>query len=152
MLTSEEVQSFKQEGHRPAGLCRRGYRCPVARAVLGPFGVHDRRSRPVARASRWLSTGSALWQPARTPVHSQRSSAAPLAAADAASSGVARPERERWSMPGGHLDGYPGEGCQAVLMDWSDVLRRGYARRGYVYWPGQPSNRPPLLSPISGPD
>ena len=45
---------------------------------------------------------------------------------------------EKWAMPtSGHLDGYPGEGCQAVLMVGAttylyDVEPGGGA---YVYWP-----------------
>ena len=48
-------------------------------------------------------------------------------------------EDSSWRMPqSGHLDGYPGEGCQAVLMIGMttylyDVLPKG---GGFVFWPG----------------
>ncbi len=37
----------------------------------------------------------------------------------------------------GHLDGYPGEGCQAVLMLGATTYLHDVASRGgcYVYWP-----------------
>ena len=47
------------------------------------------------------------------------------------------PEREKeWAMPeSGHLDGYPGEGCQAVLMVGATTYLHDVDSRGgsYVY-------------------
>ncbi len=46
---------------------------------------------------------------------------------------------QNWTMPdSGHLDGYPGEGCQAVLMVGATTYLHDVDPGGgaYVYWPG----------------
>ena len=140
MLTSEQVQSFKQEGH----------------LVLPGFVEGETVAQ--WQEQFWGHLGCTIDEPDQWPERVDGFQPDPLfgnlpelqsianqLGGGAFSGGgcgvlVRWPEREKeWSMPeSGHLDGYPGEGCQAVLMVGAttylhDVDTRG---GGYVYWPG----------------
>jgi len=139
-LSAAQVDSFKEEGH----LILPGF---IEEAVLEQwrkqFCAHYNYSLEEPRCQPDKDAGSLHLDPVLGELPQLRAIAHQLGGGQFNGGGcgvqVRWPqENEKWQMPqSGHLDGYPGEGCQAVLMVGAttylfDVESGGGA---FVYWP-----------------
>ena len=140
MLSDEQVNSFKKDGH----LILRGF---IDDEIISAW-----------QSQFWDHLGCRINEPGKWPDKVEGFQPSPLFGSMPELTSIAEqfgggnfngggcgvltrwPDTDQsWAMPDtGHLDGYPGEGCQAILMMGATTYLHDVESKGgaYIYWPG----------------